>query len=88
MRWDRKLTVFSICALLIVLAAAGTLFWFTQRSMANVSERIAGAAEEGYDRLLARAGRAEKGPRHRLKKMFAKLEFEKECGVWSQECGV
>ena len=59
MRWDRKLAVFSVCALLVVLAAAGALFWFTQRSMANVSERIAGAAEEGYDHLLARAGRAE-----------------------------
>ena len=59
MRWDRKLAVFSVFALLFILAAAGTLLWFTHRSVTNISDRIAGEAEEGYDRLMKRTARAE-----------------------------
>ena len=59
MRWDKKLTVFAVVALVIAVSAAGLLLWVTGRRMANAAERIEGVAEEGFGRLAERVARAD-----------------------------
>ena len=59
MRWDRKLKVFSIFAMVLVMLAAGTLLWFTHRRMEYAAQRIAGQAEEGFARFMERVSRPE-----------------------------
>ena len=59
MRWDRKLTVFAAGAVLLVALLAAGLLFLTANRMGNVSERIAGAAEEGYADLMDRVAKAE-----------------------------
>ena len=59
MRWDKKLTVFAVLALVLALAAAGALLWGTNRRMAHAAERIEGAAEEGFGRLMDRIARTD-----------------------------
>ncbi len=59
MRWDRRLTSFAVFALIVILAAAGALLWFTHLRMVAASERIAGEAREGYEHLMERLERTD-----------------------------
>ena len=59
MRWDRKLAAFALAATLLLAALAGGLIFLTHLSMGNVTERIAGAAEEGFASLRERLEKPE-----------------------------
>ncbi len=59
MRWDRKLKTFSVFALILVVLAAGALLWFTHQRMEYAAQRIAGQAEEGFERFTERVSRTE-----------------------------
>ena len=59
MRWDRKLTVFAVLAVILAALAAGLLLWMTQMRIAHASERIEGAAEEGFSRVTERLARTD-----------------------------
>lgn len=59
MRWDRKLAVFAIVALILTAAAAGFLLWMTHARITSAADRIEGAAEEGFARLTERLRRTD-----------------------------
>ena len=54
MHWDRKLTIFSVLALVLVLAAAVCLVLYTSRSLGDGGERVRGNADEGFRRFSER----------------------------------
>lgn len=59
MRWDRRLAVFTVAALIIVTAAVAGLIWMTTVSIESSGERIAGRADEGFADLMERVSDSE-----------------------------
>ncbi len=59
MRWDRKLTVFAVLAVILAALAAGLLLWATHMRIEHAAERIEGTAEEGFDRMTERLARTD-----------------------------
>lgn len=54
MRWDRRLAVFTVAALILVTAAVVGLIWMTSVGIKSSGERIAGRADEGFADLMER----------------------------------
>ncbi len=54
MRWDRRLAVFTVASLVLVMSAVVGVIMLTSFRIKSSGERIAGRAEEGFVNLMER----------------------------------
>lgn len=59
MKWDRKLLIIGIAAVVFLLAAMGVVAIVTFRGIESSADRIEGRAAEGFESLSERLGSAE-----------------------------
>ena len=54
MKWDKKLAALAVMVIALVIAGTAVLIYYTNQRIDTAAERIAGAAEEGFEKMTAR----------------------------------